>query len=475
LKWKEYPVPKSIVTYDLTDAGRFGFEGLSASSGYERRYHLDDSRLVSPYGHTLPPVLADVLDIAASVLWADRHTMRSRDCGSFRQSRGWARCFHLILGVREPDAWRYSPVKEALEQLLTWLTEDQWHLDFERQQATRRQSDLMLSLFSSPPSDALVTLYSGGLDSLAGAIRLLQTYPRRPVVLVSAIHPRLSRIITSQVRRLQDHFGANRIQYAPLPFHIVHEARQNEEYTQRTRGFLFLAFGVAEAIACSASSVRTCENGIGMLNLPLNRRQLGTQHTRAMHPRTLSEMTRLLSLLDLNIRCEGPNVLRTKGELCTELRIAGLGFLCASTVSCDSFPLRLASTSPETERHCGTCTSCLLRRQAVFASHLQKEDASVYYEHDICQPLKSTQGRYLEQLKMMLDQVYLMKTAVASPQPDYALLQAFPELFEALQVVEKAPEAFGVSENLIVMQAFSDLIRRYTEEWDLFPYTLEPA
>jgi len=99
----------------------------------------------------------------------------------------------------------------------------------------------------------------------------------------------------------------------------------------------------------------------------------------------------------------------------------------------------------------------------------------VHYEHDVCQPLKSTQGRYLEQLKLMLDQVYLMKTVVISPQPEYALLQAFPELFEALQVVEEAPEAFGVSGNLKVMLAFSDLIRRYTEEWELFPYTLELA
>ncbi len=428
-----------------------------------------------PVKDTLPPVLADLLDIAASVLWADRHTLRPRNCGPFRQLRGWVRCFHLVLGVREPDTWRYPPVKEALEKFLTWLTEDQWHLDFERQQATRRQSDLMLSLFSSPPSDSLVTLYSGGLDSLSGAVSILHAYPHRPVMLVSAIHPRLSRIIASQVKHLQDRFGANRVQYAPLPFHIVHEARQNEEYTQRTRGFLFLAFGVAEAIACSAPSVLTCENGIGMLNLPLNKRQLGTQHTRAMHPRTLSEMSHLLSLLGLNIRCEGLNLLRTKGELCTELRIAGLGSLCASTVSCDSFPLRIASKSPETEPHCGTCTSCLLRRQAIFASHLQKEDGAVHYEHDVCRPLKSTQLRYLEQLKLMLDQVYLMKTAVASPQPDDALLLEFPELFEAHLVVETAPDAFGVSDDSNVMHAFSDLIRRYTEEWELFPYKLEPA
>src|SRR5207237_8561662 len=122
----------------------------------------------------------------------------------------------------------------------------------------------------------------------------------------------------------------------------------------------------------------------------------------------------------------------TKVEICTELRDSGLGSLCATTVSCDSFPLRLASTSPETERHCGTCTSCLLRRQAIFASHLQKEDALVHYEHDVCQPLKSTQLRYLEQLKLMLDHVYMMKMVVISSHSDYGLLLEFRELFVAI-------------------------------------------
>src|SRR5260370_40275448 len=163
-----------------------------------------------------------------------------------------------------------------------------------------------------------------------------------------------------------------------------------------------------------------------MLNLPLNRRQLGTQHTRAMHPQTLIEMTDLLSLLDLNIRCEGPNLLHTKGEICTELRLAGMGSLCASTVSCDSFPLRLASLTPNTERHCGTCTSCLLRRQAIFASQLQEEDSVVHYEYDVCKPPKGSQLKYLEQLKMMLDQVNLMRNVIASFQPDYTLLLEYP-------------------------------------------------
>lgn len=468
-----------LYEYDLTDAGQFGFAGLNrlSTDSYERRYYLDDSRLVSPYGDTLPPIVADLLDVAASIMWADRHSRRPRKYGTFRQSRGWVRQFRLTLGVRSPDLWNRPPVKEALENFLTWLTEDTWHLHFEHQ-AIRRFTDVQPSLFSSPPNDALVVLYSGGLDSLAGVVSLLQKYPQKTMVLVSAAPPRLSGVIKGQVQELQYRFGDKRIRYAPLPFHLVHNKPQQEEATQRTRGFLFFAFGVAEAIACGASRVLSCENGIGMLNLPFNKRQLGVQHTRAMHPQTVIHMTHLIALLGLShVRCEAPHLLRTKGELCADLHASGHGSLCATTISCDSFPLRLppGSTSFDTEWHCGECTSCLLRRQAIFAAHLEQEDAQVRYKYDVCSPPQPAAMRYLEPLKMMLDQVTLMKKACASFKPESALLLEFPELLAARQAVEQMPETFGLSERIHIMEAFSDLFRRYTKEWDLFPYQLRPA
>ena len=92
-----------------------------------------------------------------------------------------------------------------------------------------------------------------------------------------------------------------------------------------------------------------------------------------------------------------------------------------------------------------------------------------------CAVAGGSPSRYLEQLKLMLDQVNLMKNAQASLQPDYALLLEFPELLAALQVIEKAPGAFGVPKDQDVLDAFSDLIRRYAEEWVLFPYQLGSA
>ncbi|HEY7418252.1 MAG TPA: 7-cyano-7-deazaguanine synthase, partial [Ktedonobacteraceae bacterium] len=431
---------------------------------------------LSPYGHTNPLVVADLLDVAAAVMWMDRRSPRPRNYGQFRQLRGWVRRFDVTLGVRTPEVWNRPPVKECIEQLLGWLTEDTWQIRFVRQ-SVRRLSDVRPALFSSPPTDTLVVLYSGGLDSLAGVVKLLYTHPEKSVMLVSAVSPRLSGILKNQTAKLQGIFGQERVQCAPLSFHLLHDTPQHgEEQSQRTRGFLFLSFGVAEAFAYNASRVISCENGVGMLNLPFNKRQLGAQHTRAMHPRTIVEMSDLLSLLGLAaVRCEAPYLALTKAEVCTELREMELGELCALTISCDSFPLRIPPNpyAPEREWHCGECTSCLLRRQALFAAHLEAHDPDFMYQYDVCSPPPGSGNRRLEPLKMMLDQVTLIKNACTSFKPELNLLLTFPELLTARLAIERAPNDFGLPQRIDSMEVFVRLFRQYTKEWDLFPYQLE--
>jgi 7-cyano-7-deazaguanine synthase in queuosine biosynthesis len=465
-------------SYDLSNAGSYAFDGRSHFTSTildAQRYYLDDSRLVSPYGYTNPLVVADLLDVAAAVMWADRRSPRPRNYGRFRQLRGWVRHFDIILGVRVPEVWNHPPVKEHIEQLLGWLTEDTWQISFVHQ-TVRRLSDIRPTLFSSPPTDALVVLYSGGLDSLAGVVKLLNVYPEKSVMLLSVVSPRLSGILKDQTAELQGIFGQERVQCTLLPFHLLHDApRRGEEQSQRARGFLFLSFGVAEAFAYNASRVISCENGVGMLNLPFNKRQLGTQHTRAMHPRTIVEMSELLSLLGLTaVRCEAPYLALTKAEVCGELREAGLGSLCVSTISCDSFPLRIPPNprAPEREWHCGECTSCLLRRQAIFAAHLEAYDPSFLYQYDVCSPPSGSENRKLEPLKMMLDQVALIKSACNSFKPELNLLLTFPELLTARLAVEQDPNVFGLPQRIDSMEVFVRLFRQYAEEWDLFPYQL---
>jgi len=213
-----------------------------------------------------------------------------------------------------------------------------------------------------------------------------------------------------------------------------------------------------------------------MLNLPFNKRQLGTQHTRSVHPHTLLSLSRLLSLLGIeNVSYEAPFMFSTKGELCAELRMTSLEKLCSKTISCDSFAIRQPTNAkdPTTELHCGKCSSCLLRRQAVFNAQIEKEDAPVSYLFDVCRPgWVQDSDKDPEALLMMLDQVALLKEACASKNPKNALLSEFPELVQAYNAIQQSPLIFGLTDNDRCMESLVNLLQHYVKEWDKFPYCL---
>lgn len=71
----------------------------------------------------------------------------------------------------------------------------------------------------------------------------------------------------------------------PLRYRI--SVRNSTESSQRSRGLLFLAAGVATAWAVHQDHLRVFENGIGAVNLPYLRSQQGAEASKAVHPLTL--------------------------------------------------------------------------------------------------------------------------------------------------------------------------------------------
>lgn len=462
---------------DLTDAGKFGFKGLSAKSraSDSMKYFLDDS-LIGPYTRQLPKQGADLVDIASAISWADRKHRRTRSYGVYGESLGWMRTFHVKLGVREPDLWNSPAVKTFLERYLRWHTEDTWDLHFDQLKGIRRSSDVAVQtpLFKAPPENAAVVLFSGGLDSLAGTADLLQSNRERTLFLLSAVHARLSGVTSNLYEGI---FARGyRVKYAPFPFHLVNPRRKRgesshgkrDEKSQRTRGFLFMAFGAATALATDATEIVVCETGVGAVNLPVNWAQLGAQTTRAVHPRSLVDMNRLLRLIEIpGISYTAPYFWKTKAELCSALVNTDLRSLCANTVSCDNFTHRKSNPAPNMELHCGTCTSCIFRRVAVLASRLRPDDPAKLYEVDLWRPLPHAELKPLESAKMMNDQVSTILQALASPTPRTTMLVAFPELSAAARALEEMPSIFGceVSDQRDNIDRLCSLYQRYANEW----------
>ena len=128
---------------------------------------LDLSGIELTTGQDLSPVVRDLVTTAAYVLLADGAVSRGRLNDPLEHK--WRREMLLRIPVSDPDRWR-SALPQLIE-LLAFATEDSWAFEF-RQGA----ADGQLTLNLEPPANdppTCVCMFSGGLDSLTGALRLV--------------------------------------------------------------------------------------------------------------------------------------------------------------------------------------------------------------------------------------------------------------------------------------------------------------
>jgi hypothetical protein len=273
-----------------------------AAPNINRRIEDIEKRMVSE----VPDHLCDLLDIATYLFVADRMVIRG---GKTLPNMGgeWHRRFRLIIAVREPDRWNRPEVKDALQDLVGFLSGDDYqfefiksdevpayprHLPFGRGDETPRRFDQVL-------------LFSGGLDSLSGALEEL-SLTRDRIVLVSH---RSSDWVFSRQRNLAQklsHQFDGRTLHVPVEIAMTEELR-DVEFTQRTRTFLFFALGcvVAEMMGCTR--IRFFENGIMSFNLPIAPQIVGSRATRSTNPRVLYQMAQFANQVwDISSRLRIP-------------------------------------------------------------------------------------------------------------------------------------------------------------------------
>ncbi len=93
--------------------------------GYEAV--LNGRAVVHRLARELPFMSADLMEIAATVYAVDRLVARSARLDTSAGS-SWARDLRLGIPVREPQLWSAHAGK--LTELLRWLTDDDWSLEF---------------------------------------------------------------------------------------------------------------------------------------------------------------------------------------------------------------------------------------------------------------------------------------------------------------------------------------------------------
>lgn len=226
----------------------------------------------------------------------------------------------------------------------------------------------------SRPSE--VILFSGGLDSFAGAVEELTE--GRSVALVS--HRSASKIASAQKRlviQLRDRFGTDRVLHVPVWANL--NGSLGLEPTHRTRSFLFAALGAVTARLFGVDRIKFFENGVVSLNLPPVAQVVGARATRTTHPKVLAGFRKVLSeVCQRPIDVVNPFIWMTKAEVVSRIYANGLGNPIRDSRSCTRVH-DMTTLHP----HCGRCSQCIDRRFAILAAGQEHEDPEEAYEVDL--------------------------------------------------------------------------------------------
>lgn len=355
------------------------FDAVGANANVNLR--LEDVAKV--FLQHLNPRLVDLLEIAAYVYTADSNTIRSGGKWEGDSIEPWRRDFRFVIPVRDLAFWDRTEVSEQLSRILGFLSEDTYEFEFEPTETDRETQeylqfgDLAEWPFTGVPR---VCLFSGGLDSLAGAVEMASE--GEPLVLVShrSVAP-LDKRQRDLVTAIRARFDESRLLHIPV---WVNKAdRLGREYTQRTRSFLFSALGCAVAHSVDADGIRFFENGVVSLNLPVADEVLGARASRTTHPQGLHLFGEFYSLvLDRDERrpfvVDNPFIHMTKKEVVERVGRRGAADLIELSCSCAHTVHKSKS-----QWHCGTCSQCIDRRIAVLAAGLEAADPSRDYVVDV--------------------------------------------------------------------------------------------
>jgi 7-cyano-7-deazaguanine synthase in queuosine biosynthesis len=327
----------------------------------------------------------DFLLLSGAIYVADKKTPRR-----LAPDR-WTRNFELAAPVAVPAHWEAAT--PALVEALTFLMGDHWSLHWRREHNRLWNAHYV----GRAPYDA-VCLFSGGLDSLVGAIDLLENSKQQRLLLLGHYDGNLTPKVQRQLATaLAHHYGNDRVHLMQV-FVRPAEARPKQhsplpswrEATTRSRSMIFLGLGLAAASALgSAVPLYVPENGFIALNVPLMKARLGSCSTRTTHPYFFTQLQRTLCVVGLANPLVNPFEHVTKGEMLARCRNQVLlGRLANQTVSC---------AHPDVGRYeqvsygnCGYCFPCLIRRASLHTIHV---DDPAYYTHDICTQRHLVDGR----------------------------------------------------------------------------------
>ncbi|MFM9940099.1 MAG: Qat anti-phage system QueC-like protein QatC [Hyphomicrobiaceae bacterium] len=346
-------------------------DSVTVPAGQNARFQLFNKRVVASEGEVAATMLEaigragiapdqrawDFLSIALSVIAADE------SCPRNSSGDGWTRTIELTVAVSNPKAWTKHLPK--LEHALGFLSTDRWKITLINGGIFPKPKDPQ-----SRPEDC-VSLLSGGLDSLIGALDLK----------ANGFSPLLVSQTAKGDKAKQKELAAL-VAGNHLHLQLNHNAKPPSgfsERSQRSRSIIFIAYAVLAATSLDkykngeAVDIYIPENGFISLNVPLTPLRMASHSTRTTHPYYIGVLQEVFSAVGFKVNLLNPYQFKTKGEMLAECKDQKrLKIYAGSTTSCGRF-------ARNAFKHCGRCVPCQIRR-AAFQSW--GSDSTAQYKYD---------------------------------------------------------------------------------------------
>jgi hypothetical protein len=293
----------------------------------------------------------------------------------------WTRHLEVSIPVEESHKW--TPLCPVINDCVGFLTGDEWSVSFSPREHSiirprrRQRRTKRIPMIRGNAA----CLFSGGLDSLVGAIDWLEFHPDKSLVAVGHHDPSVAGPLSDQKRvrtPLQQHYST-RLSSILVG---VGQYPSGPEITFRSRSLLFIGLGLCVASSLGEGTpLLIPENGTIAVNVELTPSRRGSCSTRTAHPYYLSRLQDTFDGLGLVHPLSNPLLPKTKGEVVEQCQNPTLVQQAAlGTVSCAKRGHKRTWKNRQA-KGCGRCMPCIYRRAALHRIDLDREEYGV----DICQ------------------------------------------------------------------------------------------
>lgn len=315
---------------------------------------------------SIPAIYEDLFIIGISVFALDKRIDRRKfsDC--------WTRDISVNIPVLNVELWKQT--EQQWNKTLTFLTGDKWDIHFRQCEKQYSQRENFSRVHLSLEKCNCVSLFSGGLDSYCGAIKLLED-GKMPCLLGHNEYPKLRKKQEEFAESFQGLYPKQTVRFISFtansraPKNLRGEFLDGTENTSRGRSLLFLCAALSIAgILGKDVPVYIPENGFIGLNIPLTNSRKGTCSTRTTHPYFLNSFLEIMKNVGIDNSINNFFAYSTKREIVDLVKDTdAFKSHYIDTISCSHPCLARYNKKGNNEYpvNCGYCYPCLIRKSSL--------------------------------------------------------------------------------------------------------------